>query len=310
MGRVDVLKRLLHAVSYSQRDAKSIWPRRRIARDFVITAVRFALHFERFRDWFGNPANPALQEALALRPSLITCAIRPYMNSDWRPEDRLEKIDAHYRILSGALGVLRIISASTILADVGEGIEIRLDKPVTHEHEGELTISLFRGELRLYSLMFTLGQIGPDRVAYVGGLQGLNSSLNAIEIYRSLTHRMHGLRPRDLLITAFRTLCCCLGVARILAISDRKRVCSKSYFLSSTKVFSSFDNAWIESGGIPLDDAFFELSPHAVRRKAIEIASRKRAQYRRRYAMLNSVAQQIGAAVRAPAATEAPPATP
>jgi uncharacterized protein VirK/YbjX len=311
MGRIEALKRLLHAVRFSQRHATSIWPRRRIAKDFVSSSVRCALHFERFRDWFGNPANPALQETLALRPSLVTCVIRPYVNSDWQPEDRLEKINEHYRMLSGALGILRFGSASIALAEVGEGIKIRLDKPVTHEHEGELTISLFRGEVRLYSLMFTLGQIGPDRVAYAGGLQGLNSSLNAVAIYRSLTHRMHGLRPRDLLITAFRTLCCCLGVSRILAISDRKRVCSNPYFLSSTKVFSSYDSAWIESGGVAVDDAFFELSPHVVRRTAIEIPSRKRAQYRRRYAMLNSVAQQIGTAMRAPeAAAPAPVATP
>jgi uncharacterized protein VirK/YbjX len=307
MGRIDVLKRLLHAVRFSQQDAKSIWPRRRLARDFVNSAVRCALHFERFRDWFGNPANPALQETLALRPSLITCVIRPYVNSDWQPEDRLEKINEHYRMLSGALGILRFVSDSIALADAGEGVQIRLDRPVTHEHEGELTISLFRGDLRLYSLMFTLGRIGLDRVAYAGGLQGLNSSLNATVIYRSLTHRMHGLRPRDLLITAFRTLCCCLGVVRILAISDRKRVCTNPYFLSSTKVFSSYDSAWIESGGVAVDDAFFELSPHVVRRTAMEIPSRKRAQYRRRYAMLNSVAQQIGAAVRAPAAAEPSP---
>ena len=304
MGRIDVLKRLLRAVRYSQRDAKSIWPRQRIARDFVSSAVRCAIHLERFRDWYGNPANPALQETLALRPSLITCVIRPYVNSDWQPEDRLQKIYEHYRMLSGALGILRFESIS--LAYV-EGIQIRLDKPVTHEHEGELTISLFMGELRLYSLMFTLGQIGPDRVAYAGGLQGVNSRLNAIAIYRSLTHSMHGLRPRDLLITAFRTLCCCLGVARILAISDRKRVCSNPYFSSSTKVFSSYDNAWIECGGVAVDEAFFELSPHVVRRTAIQIPLRKRAQYRRRYAMLNSVAQQIGVALRAPAATEPSP---
>jgi uncharacterized protein VirK/YbjX len=307
IGRIDVLKRLLHAVRCSQRDAKSIWPRRRLAKDFVNSSVRCVLHFERFRDWFGNPANPALQETLALRPSLITCVIRPYVNSDWQPVDRLEKINEHYRILSGALGILRFVSDSIALADVGEGIKIRLDKPVTHEHEGELTISLFSGELRLYSLMFTLGQIGADRVAYAGGLQGLNSSLNAIAIYRSLTHRMHGLRPRDLLITAFRTLCCCLGVVRILAISDRKRVCSNPYFLSSTKVFSSYDNAWIESGGVAVNEAFFELSPHVARRTAIEIPSRKRAQYRRRYAMLNSVAHQIGAAMRAPPFADAAP---
>ena len=145
-------------------------------------------------------------------------------------------------------------------------------------------------------MTFTLGQVGAQLVAYAGALQGL-ASPEALGIYRSLTHRMHGLRPRDLLITAFRLLCCSLGVTRILAISDRKRVCSNSYHNSGTQIFSSFDNAWIEGGGVAVDDAFFELSPRLVRRAAKDVPSRKRAQYRRRYAMIDAIAQQIGDAM-------------
>ena len=225
------------------------------------------------------------------------CVIHPYLNTDWRFGQKLEKIGEHYRLLSGRLGMLRFIPPAFIaLAEVGEGLQIRLHKYVYDEHEGELTISLYRGGLLLYSLTFTLGRIGGELVAYVGGLQGLRSS-EALEIYRSLTHKMDGLRPRDLLVTAFRLLCGSLGVARILAISDRKRICSNSYHNSGTQIVSSFDSAWIECGGTAVDDAFFELSPHLVQRAANDIPSRKRAQYRRRYAMIDAMAQQIGDAV-------------
>jgi hypothetical protein len=46
-----------------------------------------------------------------------------------------------------------------------------------------------------------------------------------------------------------------------------------------------------------MDDAFFELSPRFVPRSAKDIPSRKRAQYRRRYAMVDAIAQQIGDAI-------------
>jgi uncharacterized protein VirK/YbjX len=295
MSRVDVLKRLLHAVSFSHpgTEKKSL---RRMAAHFA----RCAFHLRAFRGWFGDPANPALQETLALRPSLIMCVIHPYLNADWRFEQKLEKISEHYRLLSGRLGILRFTPPAFIaLADVGEAIQIRLHKYVYDEHEGELTISLYRGDLLLYSLTFTLGQIGAELVAYAGSLQGLRSS-EALAIYRSLTHRMHGLRPRDLLVTAFRLLCYSLGVARILAISDRKRICSNSYHNPGTTIVSSFDNAWIECGGAAVDDAFFELSPRLVHRAAKDTPSRKRAQYRRRYAMIDAIAQQIGDAVTHP----------
>jgi uncharacterized protein len=292
LGRVEMLKRLLRAARFAHPGTKKRL-RRRTATQFA----RCVLHLEAFRVWLGDPANPALQETLAQRPSLIMCAIHPYLNADWGFEQRLEKISEHYRLLSGRVGILRFIPPAFIaLADVGGDIQVRLHNYVYTEHEGELTVSLYRGELRLYSLSFTLGRIAGQLVAYAGALQGMCGP-EALAIYRSLTHHMHGLRPRDLLVSAFRLLCCSLGVARILAISDRKRVCSNSYLNAGTPILSSFDNAWIECGGVPVDDAFFELSPRLVQRSASDTPSRKRAQYRRRYAMIDEIAQQIGDAV-------------
>jgi uncharacterized protein len=292
LGSADVLKRLLHAASFEHPDMKKR-PLRRTAAHFA----RCALHLGPFRAWYGDSTNPALQETLAQRPSLIMCVIHPYLNLDWRFEEKLEKISEHYRLLNGRLDILRFVPPAFIaLADLGGNIGVRLHKYVYTEHEGELTISLYRDDVRLYSLTFTLGRIGAQLVAYVGGLQGMRSS-EALAIYRSLTHRMHGLRPRDLLITAFRSLCHSLGVARILAISDSKRVCSNSYHNSGTPILSSFDTAWIECGGVAVDDAFFELGPRLVQRSAKATPTRKRAQYRRQYAMIEAIAQQIGDAV-------------
>jgi uncharacterized protein VirK/YbjX len=290
-GRLDVLKQLLLAVSYSQPGTKQ--PVRRVASNFA----RCACRLEAFRDRFGDPANLALQETLALRPYLMAKVIHPYVNVNWRFKEKLNAISEHYQLLVGRLSILRFVPPAMItLAGVGDGTQIRLHKSSLFEHEGELTISLFRCDLRLYSLTFTLGQVDGELVAYVGGLQGLRSP-EAMEIYRSLTHGMHGLRPRDLLVTAFRLLCGSLALARILAVSDRKRICSNSYHCPAAQIFSSYDTAWIECGGVPVDDAFFEMSPHLTQRPAKDTASRKRAQYRRRYAMIDAIAQQIGDAL-------------
>jgi uncharacterized protein VirK/YbjX len=292
LGRLRLLKQMLHAVSYSRPGAEkqSVW---RLATQFA----RCAYHLETFRDRFGDPGNPALQESLTQRPSLMACVIHPYLNVDWRFDAKLDAISGHYKLLTGRLRILHFPPrASIILADLADGTQIRLHKHLFFEHEGELTVSLFKGDQRLYSLTFLLGQIGAELAAYAGGLQGLRSP-EALEIYRSLTHHMHGLRPRDLLVTAFRLLCGSLGVARILAISDSKRICSNSYHCPEEQIFSSYDSAWTECGGVPMDDAFFELSPRLMQRSAKEVPSRKRAQYRRRYAMVDAIAQQIGDAV-------------
>ena len=292
LGRLHVLKQVLQAVSYSRPGEK-----KQLVRRMATQFARCTYHLEAFRDKFGDPANLALQETLALRPSLLACVIHPYLNVDWRFYQKLDAISGHYKLLNGRLGILRFPAlASITLADLGDAIQIRLHKFLLFEHEGEVTVSLFKNDQRLYSLTFTLGQIGAELIAYVGGLQGLKSP-EAVEIYRSLTHNMHGLRPRDLLVTTFRLLCSPLGVARILAISDSKRICSNSYHSPEEQVFSSFDRAWIECGGLPMNDAYFELSPRITQRSAMDIPSRKRAQYRRRYAMVDAIAQQIGEAV-------------
>jgi uncharacterized protein VirK/YbjX len=104
---------------------------------------------------------------------------------------------------------------------------------------------------------------------------------------------MHGLRPRDLLVTAFREFCQALGIRKILAVSDGTRVCSNRYFEASSRVFASYDAAWLESGGVATENGFFELDACLTPRSHEDIPSRKRAQYRRRYALVAELAEQI-----------------
>jgi uncharacterized protein VirK/YbjX len=303
IGRVDTLRRLILAVAVSQPPSVAISRSRLLAR-VVGHFARCAMHLGAFRDWFSDPANIALSDEIALRPSLVTRAIHPYLNCDWPVERRLAAIGAHYGLLHGTLGFLRFArSEALVLADIAEGVGVRLEKLTKFEHEGELVMSLYWGERRVYCLAFTLGTIGSQIVAYAGALQGLDSD-DALDTYRALTHRLQGMRPRDLLVTAFRQMCGALGVVRILAVSDRQRVCSRPYFTSSVQVFSSYDSAWIECRGSVCVDGFFELSPTVTLRLAHEIPVRKRAQYRRRYALLDACANQIDATVARAAGRE------
>jgi uncharacterized protein len=294
VGRIDVLRHLLNGAAFTRPGTRQtgLW---RTATHFL----RCVSHFELFRQWYANPAHPALQEALAERPSLVMCAVHPYLNTAWTARYRMAVVRQHYALLNGPLSFMRFApTQSIVLAHAAEGLRVQLDKPGPFEHEGELTINLFSEHSRLYTLVFTLGLQGSHRVAYAGGLQGMHST-DALRTYRDLTHRMNGLRPRDLLVDAFRALCRALGVGRILAISDARRVSSNAYFESSSRVFTSYDSAWAENGGVAGADGFFELSPLSTHRSAEDTPTRKRAQYRRRYTMLDDIALQIGRAVQA-----------
>lgn len=295
VGRVAALLRLLDAVRHPRPGTAAIGPGR-----MAMHFLRCLPHLDTFRDWLGNPVNPALREEIAARPYLLTCVVHPYINSEWPAQRTLAVIAAHYAMLGGPRAVLRGMPPR-LLADAGEGLRIELDRPGKFEHEGEATLHLRRGEQDLYALAFTLGDIAGQRVAYVGALQGLRSP-DALEIYRQLTHQLHGLRPRDLLLTAFRRFGLALEVTRILAVDDSHRVSSNGYFAASGQVLSSYDEIWTESGGIATGGGFFELGPVTGRRESSAVPARKRALYRRRYEMLDALDGQIDASVAADAA--------
>jgi uncharacterized protein len=298
IGALDVVRFTLLASGFTRNGPGPLgWA---AALRYVVGVVR---HFGTIRRWLGDRRNPALQEALMVRPSLVRCVARPYLNARWGSARKLEAIRQHYKLLRGPLAFLRFHPWRPIpLALAADRVRIELEKATWLEHEGELTLSLFCEDSRVYSLVFTLGESEGRRIACIGALQGLGQG-DALGIYRALTRRMHGLRPRDLLIAAFRSVCVALQVERILAISDDACVGRSKHFGRAPRVLSSYDRAWIENGVCAAHDGFLELALSPGHRSMAEIPSRKRAEHRRRYAMLDELTDQIHRAVEHASAT-------
>jgi uncharacterized protein VirK/YbjX len=303
---LDVLRMVVRGSSFALADAEPVQ-----LSSVTKCIARGVFHWRTIRSWLADPANAALQETLPWRPSLVRCVARPYLTERWGPARKLAAIAEHHRLLRGRLAFLRFHPSRSILLGTAAGcVQISLEKASWFEHEGELTLSLFCDGTRVYSLVFTLGEVESRTVAYVGALQGLGRA-DALAIYRALTRRLQGLRPRDLLIAAFRSLCVALEVKRILAVSDSACVGRSAYFARTARVHSSYDRAWTESGAIAAEDGFFELSPTHPRRAMSEIPSRKRAEHRRRFEMLDELAVQVDRAVeRAAVAFRPSPARP
>ena len=265
------------------------------------------------RTWYSDTSNPALVEMLSYRPDIVGAVRHPYVNTTWTARRRLCAIQLHYSLLRGPLEVLRFSPQRqvrvTTLAAGDASLDVILDKPKWFLHEGEVAINLFRDGQRLYSLVFLLGRSEGRKAAYVGALQGMGSA-QALDVYRDLTHALHGLRPRDLLIHVFRVLCREMGVERILVVSDQNSM-NKSGYFDKVESQTSYDSAWLEHRGEPVEEGFFELPTANSRRPPDAIPSRKRAQYRRRYEMLDEFdarihtglrrAQRLGSATPAPA---------
>jgi uncharacterized protein VirK/YbjX len=260
--------------------------------------VRAWLFRRRIDAWASLPEGSALARALRERPALLGAIEAPYLNARWEINRRLDAIEEHYltvasqslQLLTFAAGDHRLLAS---LDDIRTGLAIVLDKAAWMAQEGEVVMSLFLNEERLFALAFSLGTQDGCSIAFVGAVQGRKPP-DALRIYRQLTKQAHGLRPRELLVEAFRVFCASIGVARILGVDNSACQRRSPYFgQHAREVYLDYDETWRLQGGHAIGDGFYEV-PVGRRKRAPEtIASRKRAQYRRREAMLDRLDARI-----------------
>lgn len=271
-------------------------------RHWISLIATVLIHFPRVRAWYEEAdANPWLSLARERLPLMDGAIYLHYMNCRWPMARRLAAIDQHYRMLNGTTAILaEAITDRVELASLHEeypGLRLMLDRAPWLLFEGEAVLSLFVGEVRYYSLAFTLGVDADEPLIYVGALQGAKAE-TARETYRAMTHALHGMRPRDLLLTSLQLLAAQCGVRRIWAIGNDARQCCSTYYgkLRMEKIHADLDQVWSEHGGECRGDGFFEI-PAELRRKPLSgIPSSKRGIYRRRYSMLDRVAMELQAA--------------
>ena len=249
--------------------------------------------------WYGTTAgNPLRARAVERYPLIEGAMYWPYINHEWTVERRLQTINQHYSMLNGEAKIL----ANATFADIEllrmdyefPGLRLVLEKAPWFLREGEIVLSIFVNEHRVYSAAFTLGVEGGRTVAYVGALQGRNIE-NVMEIYRSMTHAMHGMRPRDFLLSAFKVLVSAVGVELIWGVCTENQQHRGKYFAGAhdEKLVADYNEVWVEHGGNPLGNGFFELQPKVVFKDIADIPTRKRATYRRRYAMLEELSSAV-----------------
>jgi uncharacterized protein VirK/YbjX len=187
-------------------------------------------------------------------------------------------------------GHLRLLD----LSEIRPGLHVVLDQPRWFMREGQFTINLFLNDTRIYSLVFSLFRDGEVLTAFVGAIQGRDIE-GILEEYRDLTKAAHGMRPRDLLIEIFRFFGQAIGLTRILAVSDEDRQHRSSYFGKGAckKINVDYNEIWEDRGGVRVDPTCYRLDVQGSEREFDAIPAKKRAMYRRRYAMLRALGQQM-----------------
>ena len=253
-------------------------------------------------DWFALCAARTLQPFCERQRVLPLKALRPYVSLRWSSQRRMRVILETYEFLHQAPALLReailhpegAVLARTRLPGV-RWLALHLGWDQRFRKEGELVLSLRMlgdpARALAMSLAFERAPSGAWH-CYIGCVQGGDETPERI---RELTKVMHGLRPKSLLLFAAQELTHAVSVEALLGVSRAIQVYrSKQWIrLRAQKIQFDYDRFWSEAGGRCDAEGWYRLPPHTVRRAREAIATNKRAQYARRYQLMDDLTAQM-----------------
>ena len=164
--------------------------------------------------------------------------------------------------------------------------------------EGILSVMLRLADQPLYQMIFWLA---PDKAGeaalWIGAMQGPNMD-DAREIVKKATKLCHACRTKNLILYATQAVARSLGVAHIYAVTNEGYY-TNNHLRMDKKLKTDFSEFWREAGGHETGDSRFDELPLVEPRKTMdEVPTRKRAVYRRRFAMLDELDAAVEARIR------------
>jgi uncharacterized protein VirK/YbjX len=274
---------------------------------FLVRALR---HYRLHDAWLRLLEAPGLQPMMARQPLLYAKIQHNYVLSGIDTARRLALASGHFHAF-----LHRVPRMLTAMIYIGSGLHLvtleagasRYELRLLHLphcwQEGEVSIGLFEEGALIGAATFILGQaheFSPalshgEPALLVGGIQGLQDDDGQC-VFRRATKAMHGLRPFSLLIHAARSVTQGLGATRLLAVADANH--ALRYKRAKGRIRLSYDAVWRDHGATAVDASAFDLGVAAHTRDLAEIPSHKRAQYRRRYALMGRIDTEIRAALK------------
>ncbi|HWJ95036.1 MAG TPA: DUF535 family protein [Telluria sp.] len=270
-------------------------------RELIKLKMRSMAHREHTARWLKLlNSHPAFSDYVRNYPRFLYKIYRPYLTNTLSMDDRLGVLASHYQFVfeQGLGAVIGQASHMAVpLAHVtGKGgtpytVSLRAIGPL--EREGELVLQLSSAGVLMYSVAFTFAWRGEGHAVSIGCIQG-GKDEGTMDAIRAATRELHGMRPKQLLITLVRQLGHEYGCREMLLVSNMNRVVRGA--MRQGRVLADYDQVWAEMGAERRADGDFALPCVALAAPDMEaIPSRKRSEARKRYEMMASVAAAASA---------------
>ncbi|WP_394515251.1 VirK/YbjX family protein [Pantoea sp. SGAir0215] len=279
-----------------------IWRSRRFRLKFALRTIIAPVTTLRYLQQLS--ALPRITQLMHVQGLLPAKLHRPYLRAGMSVAQRAQAILDHYNLMNNLanLSLRQILQSGeeTVLARlVGKNDEdfVIACRSGFYDREGEVTLVLrYQGE-GIASLSFTILNEDNERTLVIGGLQGPRKTISN-EVIRDATKAAHGLFPKRLLMEVVFILSQQCDVKKIAAVGDETHVFRSLRYRhsKSDKFCASYSEFWLTLNGQARADGMFALPLMLPRKTLEEIASKKRAEYRRRYTLLDTLAEQVNTA--------------
>jgi len=239
------------------------------------------------REFHGHRMAEALFRA---QPRAFYPLMNHLIDRRMNAQARLRTTLASLRVVCGSVGgddnVHSLLTQGLTLLELGDGTRVVLSLNDVSFHEGLWQVALLGADgVRLYSIGF--GFTDPHTVL-IGNVQGPSLKDDGLDRIRDVTHAAHGMRPPHLLVHTLRVLATHWGATRLQGIDPENHVKGR-WNLRDRRLGFDYRAFWQEHEAVRAADGHWAMSLATALRPLEEVPTKRRAMYRRRYAMLEAL---------------------
>lgn len=257
---------------------------------YSINLIRFVQHHK------------YLSEKVFTYMSLLNKIYRPYLCNMFGLSKKLSSVKENYLFIDKYFPE-RIIpefyeKGSIHLAEITgtdeEKFKIILSLYPNFDKEGDIDLKMVNSEnIPLATITFSFIKNEGKDTLFIGGIQGPYRTIDK-DCIKKATKSMGGMFPKRILMEVIYKMCECFetNVEKICVANDKHIYVTKRY-LKRKKILANYDEFLETLNAEKLKSGLWKLPKELFRKDISEIPSKKRSEYRKRYSILDSLAESI-----------------
>ena len=268
-------------------------------REMVKLRLRALVHRDHTARWLRLlNSHPAFAEMTAACPRMLYKIYRPYLTNTLDIEGRLAVLASHYQFVfrrglaqTVAQAARGPVALGSIDGKSGARYDLVLRAIGVLEREGELVLQLSCAGVLVYSVAFTFSDHEGAAAVRIGCLQGPKHG-DKLALVREATRDLHGMRPKQLMVTLVRVLGHALGCAQLRLVGNANRAVRSA--LRSGRVLADYNQTWEDIGAAEQADGDFTMFCERLAEPDMErVASKKRSEVRKRHELVAALSGQM-----------------